>query len=56
MPGMLLLRLDRWDDILGASHMEWLDDAERISKSFLQSVTDVFLGGKSGHETMKPPS
>jgi len=35
--------LDRWDDILGASHMEWLDDAERISKSFLQSVTDVIV-------------
>jgi len=35
--------LDRWDDILGSSHMEWLDDAERISKSFLQSVTDVIV-------------
>ena len=37
-------RLDRWDKILRASHMEWIDDAERIATSFLGSVTDVSLG------------
>ena len=37
-------RLDRWDKILRASHMEWIDDAERIATSFLGSVTDVSIG------------
>lgn len=35
--------LDRWDKILRASHMEWIDDAERIATSFLGSVTDVIV-------------
>ena len=45
------LRLDHWDAILGASHMEWLDDAERIANSFLGSVTDVCLGLRLSHGT-----
>lgn len=43
-PVSAMPRLDRWDKILRASHMEWIDDAERIATSFLGSVTDVSIG------------
>jgi len=35
--------LDRWDRILGYSHVKWIDECDGISKAYMGYVTDIVI-------------